>query len=147
MSKAIARRAGPAHLLEIAGCSGHSDQVEARFPSDWPSCCPPADAEPAAGTLYRILAHQPPSEDDFRSHRELGKLPHAEPCQRCGMSVFRERTHAIHQQRLFPRLGRFLARGSLSGHHGCTKLTPGKFPSPRPGGLAKASLVRHPLIR
>lgn len=99
------------------------------FPDDWPQGCPPADAEPAAGLVYRLVKNAPVLATDFRTHAELGKLPKAPPCLRVGLSVFRSRDDAIHQAALLPFLGDKLASGELQPVHGRTKLTAGRMPS------------------
>lgn len=71
----------------------------------------------------------PPTAADLASHHETGRLPNAPPCLRCGLSVFRDVQDAVHQQRLIPKLGRWIARGTLSAEHGQTKQTPGQQPT------------------
>lgn len=99
------------------------------FPSTWPANCPPRDAVDADGDVFRIVDHDPPATGDFASHMETGKLPKAPACLRCGLSVFRELRDAVHQRTLFPRLGRWIAKGTLAMDHGRTKLTTGKLPT------------------
>ena len=100
-----------------------------RFPIDWPNECPPNDAVPAEGTVYRLVKNNPCEQNDFRSHRELGKLPNADPCLRCGLSVFRDIADAKHQHCAYPKLGNFIARANVNATHGRTKLTQGQQPS------------------
>ncbi len=99
------------------------------FPDDWPQGCPPDDAEPADGVVYRLVKNKPPTESDFLSHHETGRLPNAPACLRCGLSVFRDLADAVHQRRLLPRLGRYVARGELEDTHGKTRLTSGQQPT------------------
>jgi hypothetical protein len=99
------------------------------LPDDWPKGCPPDDAEPAAGEVFRLVRSDPHTQGVFRTHHETGKLPKAPPCIRCGLSVFRSRQDAEHQYRAYPKLGRFIARASLPSTHGVTKLTEGRQPS------------------
>ena len=99
------------------------------FPDNWPANCPPQDAVDAAGDVFRIVKSDPPVAPDLASHFETGKLPNAPPCLRCGLSVFREVRDAVHQRTLFPKLGRWIARGSLASEHGKTKLTSGHQPT------------------
>lgn len=99
------------------------------FPDDWPPDCPPPDAVPAIGVVYRLVKNNPAAVTDFRTHAELNKLPKAPPCLRVGLSVFRTREDAVHQAALLPFLGDKVASGELRPEHGKTKLTPGKMPS------------------
>jgi len=103
--------------------------TQGEFPADWPSGCPPDDAQPAEGEIFRLVKSNPPTAADFWSHHETGKLPNTPACLRCGLSVFRSREDAEHQHRAYPRLGRFIAKGMLVHEHGVTKLTHGRQPS------------------
>lgn len=95
------------------------------FSDDWPENCPPRDAEDAAGVVFRIVKNSPPSHLDFLTHRETGRLPEAPPCLRCGLSVFREFQDVVHQRQLMPRIGKFIAKGTLQAKDGRTKETKG----------------------
>jgi hypothetical protein len=99
------------------------------FPRDWPADCPPADAEDAAGVVFRIVRENPPVADDFATHAETGRLPKAPACLRCGLSVFREMRDAEHQRALMPRLGRRIAMATLGSMHGKAMPTSGMQPS------------------
>ena len=99
------------------------------FPEDWPAGCPSDDTPPADLTVYRIVKNNPPTAVDFLSHHETGRLPKADPCLRCGLSVFIIPDDAAHQRRLMPRLGRFIAMGILTAEYGKARPTPGQQPS------------------
>lgn len=99
------------------------------FPADWPTGCPSAETPEADGDVFRIVKTNPVAADDLRSHHETGKLPKADPCLRCGLSVFRVQEDAINQQRLMPKLGKLIARAALSAAHGKACLTKGQQPS------------------
>ncbi|MBC7816999.1 MAG: hypothetical protein IAG10_08940 [Planctomycetaceae bacterium] len=99
------------------------------FPNDWPADCPPTDAVDANGVVFRLVQSRPQTAVDFQTHFELGKMPTAPPCLRCGLSVFRTPEDAHHQFRAFPKLGRYLASGTLQSEHGKTKLTHGRQPT------------------
>jgi hypothetical protein len=100
-----------------------------KFPDLWPSGCPPFDAADAEGAAFRIVNNDPPLAEDVASHFETGKLRKAPPCLRCGLSVFREVQDAVHQRRLFPRLGQWIAQAALRSIHGKTKATAGMQPT------------------
>ena len=99
------------------------------FPDDWPADCPSEDTPVANLTVFRIVKHRPPTATDLLSHHETGRLPKADPCLRCGLSVFIIAEDAAHQRKLMPRLGEFIARGTLTAEHGKARLTPGQQPS------------------
>lgn len=60
---------------------------------------------------------------DFSSYRELGKAPMADPCKRCGLSVFRTLVDAKRCSDIFPYLGRWVATGVLGTQDGHIKPT------------------------
>jgi hypothetical protein len=99
------------------------------FPSDWPPDCPPEDAEHATGRCYRITKNDPPTEEDFQTPHEAGKLKRRPACLRCALSILRTRQDAVHQRQLFPFLGQYVAEGELNPSYGKTKLTPAKVPT------------------
>ena len=99
------------------------------FPSDWPAGCPSADTPDAEGEVYRIVKNQPVTLADMVSHHESGRLPKADPCLRCGLSVFRLLEDALHQQKLMPRLGRRIAKAELKAAHGRAGPTKGQQPT------------------
>lgn len=93
------------------------------FPDSWPANCPPHDAEDADGEVYRIVKNDPPHNDDYVTALEADKLRNRPACLRCGLSVFRAYEDAVHQQRLFPKLGDMIAKGVLNTGCGKTKQT------------------------
>lgn len=100
-----------------------------KFPTIWPPDCPPEDAVPAAGRVFRLVHGNPPHSADFITHFESGRLPKAPSCLRAGLSLFRELQDAVHQRLLFPRLGELIAQAVLKEADGKTKLTEGRLPS------------------
>jgi hypothetical protein len=103
--------------------------LEPRFSQDWPPSCPPSEAAPTAGRYYRIVKTSPAAPADFRSHRELGKLPSAPPCLRAGLSTFRTHEDAEAMALLLPVLGGHVAAGTLDGTYGRSMLTRGQQPT------------------
>ena len=65
----------------------------------------------------------------MQSHHETGKLPKAEPCLRCGLSVFGGLEDALNQQELLPQLGNQIAKATLQATHGKACLTKGQQPT------------------
>ena len=41
-----------------------------QWPDYFPDDCPPQDAEPATGEVYRVVKQNPPDSKDFMSQRE-----------------------------------------------------------------------------
>jgi hypothetical protein len=99
------------------------------FSSDWPADCPPKDTPDAQGDVFRIVKENPPAPQDMLSHHETGRLLKADPCLRCGLSVFRLLEDALNQQRLLPKLGKRIAKGTLAPAHGKARPTPGQQPT------------------
>ena len=95
----------------------------AKFPDTWPSDCPPRDAFDAEGTVFRIVGHNPPAPEDFLTNFETGAFPSRPACLRCGLSVHRILSDAIHTKTKYPRLGIRIARGMLTSGCGKTKQT------------------------
>lgn len=106
-----------------------SPSTPSTFPADWPEDCPPHGTPATGGDYFRVVRTDPPTPDDFLSHRELGKLPKAPPCRRAGLSTFRALDDAEHMALLFPVLGDHVARGTLDAEYGVAMLTPGQRPS------------------
>lgn len=99
------------------------------FPKNWLNDRPPPEAVDAEGSVFRLVKNSPPCESDLATHWETGRLKNAPECLRCGLSVFREIRDAVHQRRLMPKLGPWIARATLAPEHGKTKLTTGQQPT------------------
>lgn len=93
------------------------------FPENWPSDCPPHDVVDAEGDVFRIVNHDPPTDDDFLTHFEAGAFPTRPACLRCGLSVHRILADAIHTKTKYPKIGSRIAKGTLAIEHGTTKQT------------------------
>lgn len=92
--------------------------------------CPPADAEPAYGRVYRCAKSGTLKASDMLTHEEKGRMPEADPCLRRALSVFRSQSDAEHQMRLFRGWRqKFIHVAVLDEQHGKTKLTSGRQPS------------------
>lgn len=94
-----------------------------KFPNWFPPDCPPDTATDASGIVYRIVAGESLSAADFLTYHELGKLPDANPCRRCAVSVFDSFAYALHCLCMSPRLGTAISEGELEAGHGKTQLT------------------------
>jgi hypothetical protein len=99
------------------------------FPEDWPDGCPSDETPDAVGDVFRIVKENPVTAEDMKSHHETGKLPRADPCLRCGLSVFRVLEDALNQQKLLPKLGNRIAKALLGAAHGKACPTKGQQPT------------------
>ncbi|MBF0437279.1 MAG: hypothetical protein HQL77_18205 [Magnetococcales bacterium] len=117
------------------------------IPKDWPKDCPPGKSRlPQNESVYRVVKKDPPSNKDFQSMAELGKMPTADPCLRVGVSVLKTWAGAEHHRKLFPS-GKFIACAMLKVDDGRVLDTPTeKFPEHvtwwPPQGLKRESLFR-----
>ncbi len=68
-----------------------------QWPDYFPDDCPPQDAQPATGDVYRLVKQNPPESKDFIPLREkkTGEDFGEKECQACGLSVFRNVEDAI----------------------------------------------------
>ena len=107
---------------------------ERQFGPEFPANCPPSTVTDAKGTIYRLVKKTPPDASDFQTHAELGLAPTAEPCDRCGLSVYAIQSDAV---AMFlrvaerygvdgTRIGRFVARLCLTAEHGRLLSTPNR---------------------
>ncbi len=97
--------------------------------------CPPDDAQPASGTVYYLVKHNPPIETDFEPkvirHPEsvksvpLGFDPDTWHCETHGISVFTDQTEALKIKEEFNFFKNWkLAVGELTSVCGYIKSTP-----------------------
>ncbi len=118
------------------------------FPADWPSECPPADANGPDGIFYRLVHGVPPASEDFVSYAEAGKqVPAARACEARGLSLFTDISDAFHYLRKFPSLGRGVASAALTDQHGKVKATPRGPASSHCTWWPFASISRHSLFQ
>lgn len=97
--------------------------INDKFPDYFPSCCPPENAIDANGAVFRVVKNEDLTSDDFLSHHELETAITANPCSRCGVSVFNSFQKALHLQRMRPTLGNAIAEGNLNPSAGKMLLT------------------------
>ena len=104
-----------------------------KWPEFYPDNCPPAEAEPASGTFYRLVRHNPPRAEDFKSaFEENPKLfTHIPMVKRCGLSVQKDLQDSERLERLErikKRARKFknrqIAEGNLNPTLGMIKHTP-----------------------
>ena len=97
------------------------------WPDFYPDNCPPAEAEPASGTVYRLVRHNPPQVEDFKSafEEDPKQFTHISMVKRCGLSVHKDLQDS---ERLKKRIRKFknrqIAQGRLNPTLGMIKQTP-----------------------
>jgi hypothetical protein len=106
------------------------------WPKDFPADCPPGQASNAVGTYYRIVKHDPPEPSDFEAiyHRDSARAEDAmtfgkTQCETMGLSVYADINHAIQCASRFRKLGRIIARLTLTYGSGKALQTRGTFVS------------------
>ena len=110
-------------------------RIELKFP-DWfvpKGDCPPPDAAEASGAIYCFAGSNSVDPAEFRSYYEKNERPNGPPCQRCGLSVFR---NAEEVRRLLRHLWQSYPQRRYGPHVVKRELVPtdGKIkPTGRPG--------------
>lgn len=95
------------------------------WPDYYPENCPPAEAEPASGTVYRLVRHNPPQAEDFLSTWEEfpGRFQELN-IRICGTSVYTDLKDIDRLKDRVPQLrSRKTAKGELNQHLGRTQRT------------------------
>lgn len=100
-----------------------------QWPDYFPDDCPPQDAQPVTGEVYRLVKKDPPESRDFIPFRE--KKPSEDfgekECQACGLSVLKNIEDAVRMKsRARGMEKRLVAKGTLSPHLGRIKRTPSR---------------------
>jgi hypothetical protein len=91
-----------------------------------PEGCPPTAAVGMDGCFYRLVASDPPTQTDFKSHKELNpSKPFPDPCQACGLSIFQNLNDIVALKARVPAFKKkFVAIGELQSHQGVLCHTP-----------------------
>lgn len=100
------------------------------WPDFYPANCPPVEAEPASGTVYRLVQNNPPRAKDFRTPFEEnpGRFNNKPTIKNCGLSVHTdmqdsERLHEV--TKMIPRFKNSqIAEGELNPTLGLIQHTP-----------------------
>lgn len=100
------------------------------WPYFYPVNCPPVEAKPASGKIYRLVRRDPAEEKDFKSLFEenpqgFKNEPNTRICIGCGLSVH---TDLRDSERLKKRVRKFknrrIAEGELNPTFGTIQHTP-----------------------
>lgn len=94
------------------------------WPSWFPGACPPETARAPSAPIYRITKESPPAATDFvASCKEKPDLYDCNNCSSCGVSVYDTPEEARVTMKRYPRIGRYIAKGSLASAHGMVEKT------------------------
>ena len=83
------------------------------WPDFYPPNCPPAEAESASGTVYRLVQHNPAQAEDFKTPWEEYRSEFEPPTiDNCGISVHTDRQDS---EQLRSRIRKFRRRQIAEG--------------------------------
>lgn len=72
--------------LGSSNASGTSASGVSLWPSHFPACCPPTDAHDLGGTVFLLVATDPPTALDFECAKERGTFKGKDECRRASLS-------------------------------------------------------------
>ena len=104
--------------------------TELEWPDFYPANCPPVEAEPASGTVYRLVRNNPPRMEDFRTPFEEnpGRFNNKPSIKNCGLSVHTDMQDSEQLQKMTKMIPRFknsqIAEGELNPTLGLIQHTP-----------------------
>lgn len=116
--------------LGLGNASGTTAPGASQWPSHFPACCPPADADDLGGPVFLLVATDPPTAPDLESAKERDTFKGKDECRRaslsCGVTLEyitelrdnspRLKYHLIASARLTAADGKIKQVGS-PGHH------------------------------
>ncbi len=110
-----------------------TDRTAIKYKEELPEQCPPGDAfEPSENLVYRLVESNPPTQQDFFSHRKLWpqKEYHTDECRARSISVFFDivecdllralpahKTKKIAKVKVDESAGKMLSTGRDPSHH------------------------------
>ena len=106
--------------------------TELKWPDYYPENCPPEDAKPASGIVYRLVKQDPVQQEDFiplitENPKRFENKPNAQICKGCGISVCKGMQDILKLQRSSGKMRkRQIAEGELSSTLGVIKHTPSR---------------------
>lgn len=104
--------------------------IKLKWHDFYPDDCPPDDAEPASGIVYRLVRHDPPEAEDFETLYEERPIFFENKqndfiCKGCGVSVCRDFEDIKRLQRSSGKMRkRKVAEGTVHSKHGMILHTP-----------------------
>ena len=103
------------------------------WPHFYPENCPPAEAKPASGKVYRLVRSDPAQAEDFRTLFEENprwskNKPTTTVCKGCGLSVYTDLQDIKQLKDRYKRkFGKYkIAEGELDAKFGMIQNTPAK---------------------
>ena len=106
-----------------------------KWPHFYPKNCPPPEAEPASGKVYRLVRNNPPQAEDFRTLFEENpkRFKNRADVRNCGLSVHTELQDSEQLKKAMRMVPRFknnqIAEGELNPTLGLIKHTPSEYES------------------
>ena len=100
------------------------------WPDFYPENCPPAEAEPASGIVYRLVIHDPAQEGDFKTPFEENpeRFNNKPDIKNCGLSIQTDIRDSEQLQKMMKMVPRFknsqIAEGELNPTLGLIQHTP-----------------------
>ena len=104
--------------------------IKLEWPDFYPANCPPAEAEPASGTVYRLVRHDPAQAEDFKTPFEEnpGRFNNKPSIKNCGLSVHTDMRDSEQLKTVMKMVPRFrdaqIAEGELNPTLGMIHHTP-----------------------
>ena len=104
--------------------------IELEWPDYYPENCPPAEAKPASGTVYRLVVHDPAQEEDFKTSFEENprRFNNKPDIKNCGLSVQTDIQDSEQLKKAMKMVPRFknsqIAEGELNPTLGLIQHTP-----------------------
>ena len=100
------------------------------WPNFYPTNCPPAGAEPASGTVYRLVRNDPAQPEDFKTPFEENprRFNNKPSIKNCGLSVHTDMQDSDQLKAVMKMVPRFkgtqIAEGELNPTLGLIQHTP-----------------------
>jgi hypothetical protein len=97
-----------------------------QFPTEWGKDCPPGEATPADGIVFRRVLNNPVATSDFLSWVESERhgIGAHRLCEARGLSAFRSINDARAYAERYPDSGNMVAKAELNSDDGKLKPTP-----------------------
>ena len=125
---------GPLYRLaewQIAKGLGREGARVVEFDPEFPKNCPPSNAKPMAGTIFRGIQSLPISDSHFVCHARAGKPCNPRQCKSWGLSIWITEAHARHAQKALHFMRSWhIAAGSISVDDGVVLQTGGNSSNP-----------------
>lgn len=104
--------------------------IKLEWPDFYPANCPPAEAEPASGIVYRLVRHDPAQAEDFKTPFEENprRFNNKPSIKNCGLSIHTDMQDSEQLKTVMKMVPRFrdtqIAGGKLNPTLGLIHHTP-----------------------